>query len=92
MTYHHVPVDWDNPEPSDFDAFESLMRSHAQDKTLVHCAANYRVTAFYSLFAMKWLGWSNAEAKAFRASIWEGSDYPVWEQFISRITAAISRA
>jgi protein tyrosine phosphatase (PTP) superfamily phosphohydrolase (DUF442 family) len=92
MTYHHIPVDWENPKAGDFDAFEYLLESLPEEKTLIHCAANYRVTAFYSLFAMKHLGWSSAEAQAFRASIWEGSDYPVWEQFISRMRASLSEA
>ena len=26
--------------------------------------------------------WSKAQADQFRASIWQGSDYPIWEAFI----------
>ena len=85
MTYHHIPVVWDNPQESDFAAFERLMQQLSAEKTLIHCAANYRVTAFYSLYAQKHLGWSAAQAAAFRASIWEGGDYPVWEKFIDHI-------
>ena len=50
-----------------------LKRSCTQlpaSKTLIHCAANFRVTAFYSLYAMKHLGWSEAQAAEFRASVW----------------------
>ena len=54
-------------------------------KTLIHCAANFRVTAFYSLYAEKHLGWSEAQADALRSKIWQGSDYPVWEAFSSTI-------
>jgi hypothetical protein len=54
-------------------------------RTLVHCAANFRVSAFYGLYAMKHLGWSVEQAEAFRATIWDGSDYPVWEAFISQM-------
>jgi hypothetical protein len=61
-------------------------------KTLIHCAANFRVTAFYSLYAQKHLGWSAAQAEAFRAAIWSGSHEPIWEQFIARIKAEIERA
>jgi protein tyrosine phosphatase (PTP) superfamily phosphohydrolase (DUF442 family) len=92
MTYHHFPVDWENPKTGDFDAFENLLESLPEEKILIHCAANYRVTAFYSLFAMKHLRWSSAEAEAFRASIWEGSDYPVWVRFISQMEASLSQA
>jgi protein tyrosine phosphatase (PTP) superfamily phosphohydrolase (DUF442 family) len=83
MTYHHIPVDWENPQTSDFDAFDSVMQQLPPGKTLIHCAANFRVTAFYSLYAMKHLNWSAAQAAEFRASIWAGSDYPIWEKFIA---------
>jgi protein tyrosine phosphatase (PTP) superfamily phosphohydrolase (DUF442 family) len=82
MSYHHIPVDWENPQASDFAAFEAVMQAHPADKVLIHCAANFRVTAFYSLYAMKHLGWTEAQADEFRATIWEGSDYPIWEKFV----------
>ena len=56
-----------------------------ESRTLLHCAANFRVSAFYGLYAVKHLGWSVEQAEAFRAPIWESSDYPVWEAFISRL-------
>lgn len=90
MTYYHIPVDWENPQESDFEAFEAVVKQLAEEKTLIHCAANFRVTAFYSLYAMKHLGWSEAQADEFRASIWQGSDHPVWERFISRMKANIT--
>lgn len=92
MAYYHIPVIWQNPTESDFAAFEHTMSQVSGQKTLIHCAANFRVTAFYALYALKHLGWSEAEANAFRASIWRGSDYPVWERFISEMSAKIMRA
>lgn len=89
MAYHHIPVDWANPTEHDFGAFEQAMLARQAGKTLIHCAANFRATAFYSLYAMKQLGWSPAQAEAFRASIWHGSDYPQWESFIHRMQATI---
>src|SRR3972149_9940774 len=89
MSYYHIPVEWEDPKESDFDAFENVMKQMPQQKLLIHCAANFRVTAFYSLYAMKNLGWSEAQADEFRASIWQGSDYPVWERFIQMMKDAI---
>ena len=89
MTYHHIPVAWENPQESDFAAFEAVMQEHPGDKTLIHCAANFRVTAFYSLYAMKHLGWTETQADEFRASIWEGSDHPIWEKFIDDIKSKV---
>jgi protein tyrosine phosphatase (PTP) superfamily phosphohydrolase (DUF442 family) len=89
MKYHHIPVPWEHPSDADFAAFERAMQSAGEGKTLVHCAANFRATAFYSLYALKHLGWSPARAAEFRASIWHGSHFPVWDEFISRTQAAI---
>jgi protein tyrosine phosphatase (PTP) superfamily phosphohydrolase (DUF442 family) len=90
MAYDYIQVDWEQPTDADFDAFERAMQSSGDEKTLIHCAANFRVTAFYSLYAMKHLGWSQARAEEFRSSIWKGGDYPVWEEFIRRTQARIA--
>ncbi|MBL8058201.1 MAG: protein tyrosine phosphatase family protein [Anaerolineales bacterium] len=90
LAYIHIPVEWGRPRPEDFEAFERAMAARPAGKTLLHCAANFRVTAFYSLYAQKHLGWSVEQAEAFRASIWAGSDYPVWEQFIAALRAQIA--
>ena len=87
LKHYHIPVDWAAPQASDFAAFEQAMQASADDKVLIHCAANFRVTAFYSLYALKHLGWTAEQAGAFRAVIWQDSDYPVWDEFISRLTA-----
>ena len=91
MTYHHIPVAWENPQESDFAAFEAVMQDHLADKMLIHCAANFRVTAFYSLYALKHLGWTEAQADEFRASIWRGSNYPIWEKFIGDMKSKVRR-
>jgi protein tyrosine phosphatase (PTP) superfamily phosphohydrolase (DUF442 family) len=91
MAYHHIPVKWDNPQASDFAAFEAILHESSADKTLIHCAANFRVTAFYSLYAIKHLGWTEAQADEFRASIWAGSDYPIWEKFIGEMKGGLER-
>src|SRR5450755_3905237 len=43
MSYHHIPVKWDSPKDSDFEEFEHVMNKLPAGKTLIHCAANYRV-------------------------------------------------
>jgi protein tyrosine phosphatase (PTP) superfamily phosphohydrolase (DUF442 family) len=90
MNYFHIPVVWDNPQESDYQAFERVMSDLPAGRTLIHCAANFRVTAFYSLYAQQHLGWSKDEAEKFRAQIWAGSDYPIWRAFIARMTDRIA--
>lgn len=83
MDYHYLPVAWDSPSEADFTAFAGVMDGLAPEgRTLLHCAANFRVSAFYGLYAIDRLGWSVDRAEAFRAQIWSSSDYPVWERFI----------
>jgi protein tyrosine phosphatase (PTP) superfamily phosphohydrolase (DUF442 family) len=90
MRYHHIPVEWDQPKESDFEAFVDVVERLPKGKTLIHCAANFRVTAFYSLYAQKHLGWSKAQSEAFRDSVWKISDYPVWEKFIELMEAKLA--
>jgi uncharacterized protein (TIGR01244 family) len=89
MSYYHLPVDWQNPTERDFDEFEKLMMQLPVQPTLIHCAMNYRVTAFYALYAMKHLGWSEQQADEFRASVWAESNYPIWEKFVSAMKEKI---
>jgi uncharacterized protein (TIGR01244 family) len=90
MAYYHIPVAWDNPTVSDFERFDALLGQLPAGKTLIHCAANFRVTAFYSLYAQKRLGWSETQAEEFRAAIWQGSNYPVWERFVAEMRRSIA--
>ncbi|CUS04052.2 protein of unknown function [Candidatus Promineifilum breve] len=84
MAYVHIPVEWGNPTDADYDAFEQAMSQLAGEKLLIHCAANFRATAFYGLYAHEHRGWSAEQAAAFRTPIWAGSDYPIWEAFIAQ--------
>lgn len=84
LDYVHIPVDWGNPTDDDFAAFERALIERPEANVLIHCVANYRVTTFYSLYARRHLGWTEAQAAALRDRIWAGSDYPVWQAFIER--------
>ena len=70
MAYHHIPVEWMMPLKENFTAFVQTMDSLGDRKVLVHCAANYRATAFYSTYAMRKHGWSAQQADALIARIW----------------------
>ena len=91
MIYHHIPVIWEAPTEADFAAFEKVMLALPAGKTLVHCYANYRVTAFYGLFALKHLGWSEQQLDELRSQIWAGSDFPIWEKFVADMKQTITR-
>lgn len=46
MDYFHLPVPFDNPQPAHLKKFLKLMAMLQPEKTWVHCAMNYRVSAF----------------------------------------------
>ena len=50
-------------------------------RTLVHCAANKRVTAFLGLYRVIRLGWTPDEAFALMRTVWEPD--AVWSRFIA---------
>jgi protein tyrosine phosphatase (PTP) superfamily phosphohydrolase (DUF442 family) len=50
LTYTHIPVRFDSPTESDLLAFFNAMDAAQGRRVLVHCAANYRVTAFLGLY------------------------------------------
>jgi uncharacterized protein (TIGR01244 family) len=90
MTYHHIPVAWDRPSPADFQTFDAVMQALPPGPALLHCMANYRVTAFYGLHAMKHLGWSADQADALMAPIWQGELYPAWRDFIAEMREGLA--
>lgn len=89
MTYVHIPVVWDDPQKEDFVAFEVALQVAEGEKTLVHCAANYRVTAFVSLYAMKHWGWSAEQADGLMAHVWQQGEFPVWDALVAELRAEI---
>lgn len=89
MAYHLIPVAWDRPTEEDFQAFDSVMLDLPPGLALLHCMANYRVTAFYGLHALKHLGWTPEQADALMAPIWKGESYPAWQTLIARLREQI---
>jgi protein tyrosine phosphatase (PTP) superfamily phosphohydrolase (DUF442 family) len=89
MAYFHIPVAWDNPKVRDFEEFKKVMLTLEGQKVLIHCAANYRVTAFYAAYAKQHLEWTEEQAGNLRARIWESNpDWrmdDVWSDFIQAV-------
>ena len=50
MSYFHIPVDFENPKLSDLKLFINVMQSLGANKVWVHCAKNYRVSAFMYVY------------------------------------------
>ncbi|MBN7795756.1 protein tyrosine phosphatase family protein [Parahaliea mediterranea] len=83
IDYFYIPVDFAHPVAEDYAAFVRAMGACRGKRLLIHCAANYRVSAFYAIYAWEHLGWSATRAREHIASIWQLEDNPPWESFIA---------
>jgi len=89
MEYFHLPVDFAEPTESDFEKFCMLVESQVNKQVFIHCAANYRVTVFYALYAMKYGILGRDAALSVVSSIWNLDDFPVWKDFFERVMLEI---
>jgi protein tyrosine phosphatase (PTP) superfamily phosphohydrolase (DUF442 family) len=85
LEYIHIPVDFKNPTRADFERFSESMDRLLGKKTHVHCAANWRVTAFYSLFEVRRARWTISEATEFIHGVWKPAEHSGWSKFIADI-------
>lgn len=91
LGYHYIPVDFAAPSHSDFEAFAAALEANQGKVVHIHCAANYRVSAFWSLWALRTGRWTEAEADQFLEGIWgtDHSEYPVWWAFMAEERARL---
>jgi len=85
--YTHIPVPFDAPDDTHFDAFRAALEQ-APQPLHVHCIMNWRVSAFFYRLHRDVLGMPEPEARALMQQQWEPdrSDRPewaVWAQFIA---------
>jgi len=83
LDYVHIPVDFDAPTRADLERFVEAMDGLVDRTVHVHCAANYRVSAFYGLYALRTGRWTEAQADALVRDLWDPSEHPVWAAFIA---------
>lgn len=82
MHYVHIPVDFKHPTDADFAAFCTALQAATGQKTLVHCAANMRVSAFMYRYRTHVLGEDKTLAEQDLHRIWK--PFAAWEDFIGR--------
>ena len=80
LIYHHIPVIFEHPQVTELLQFISLMNTHSHQKTLVHCAANYRASAFTGIYLFEAGLLNEDEMQAFIEDVWQPD--AVWQQFI----------
>lgn len=80
LNYLHIPVDWKAPQKRDYYLFAQAMQLEPERKTLLHCQANFRATAFAMLYRVLHEGVPLDQAKADMNSIWVPNS--TWTAFI----------
>ena len=85
LDYLYLPVDFAAPTLADYEQFRQFMQTAQERKLLVHCAANYRVSAFYSRYACETGKWSAQQADQFMLSLWQPGEHPPWPQWLEQV-------
>jgi protein tyrosine phosphatase (PTP) superfamily phosphohydrolase (DUF442 family) len=62
LSYFHIPVPFDRPQPEHLRLFFSLMDALENQKVLVHCVVNARVSAFMYKYLTLKKGWPTEQA------------------------------
>jgi protein tyrosine phosphatase (PTP) superfamily phosphohydrolase (DUF442 family) len=89
MTYVHIPVKFDAPQPADFEQFTRMLDACAGQCVFVHCAANMRVSAFIFLHRLKH-GADRATAESDLKKIWQPDG--LWREFVNERLAGLGQA
>ena len=82
MDYINIPVNWGTPTRDGLNVFMDAMDANRDRKIHVHCEANFRASAFITLYRITRLGWKPEDAFKVMHTIWDEDAYPVWKMFI----------
>jgi len=80
LEYTHIPVDFKNPEVTDLKRFFQVMEQNNEKNILVHCAYNWRVSAFVYLYRTIKQDCDEETARNDMLAIWEPDE--TWQAFI----------
>ena len=81
--YIHIPVPFDAPQLRHYRQFTRALQSVGNEKVLVHCARNMRVSTFAALYRVKEHNYPLDQAWFDIREIWEPDE--VWARFIARV-------
>ncbi|SMN00465.1 hypothetical protein SPONN_1707 [uncultured Candidatus Thioglobus sp.] len=80
MIYIHIPVPYEAPNKTHLNNFLHIMEALSNQKVWVHCALNYRVSAFLYQYGRLSLKVNHQEAQKFMLPSWNPDD--VWQEFM----------
>jgi len=87
LRYTHIPVPFDAPDDSHFEAFVAAYEPN-KEAVHVHCIANMRVSAFLYRYHREVKGMAEPQARSLMERIWspDSDDRPTlapWARFIA---------
>ena len=82
IAYFFIPVDFSKPQESDYQEFYGILTSNPLKKMHIHCAANYRASVFYAVYAFESQLWSKYQAESFIIDIWQPQQHLPWLDFL----------
>jgi len=82
MRYFHIPVNFERPTAEHLRTFIKVMRALEGEKVWVHCAFNWRVSAFMYHYLRFEKGVAAADARGPVLKAWEPEMPPVWVEFL----------
>ena len=82
MAFVQIPVPWEKPEPRHLQQFFGVMEAFGGRKVWVHCARNFRVSAFVYLYRRLRLGEAHEAALHPLRTVWQPN--PIWQAFIDQ--------
>lgn len=85
MDYLHIPVDFKAPSLTDLHRFFNVMEQHEQKNIFVHCALNWRVSAFLFLYRTIKCDYPVSDALSDLHNVWTPDD--TWQAFIDSALA-----
>lgn len=83
IKYVNIPVDFNHPTPEDFASFCTALQQNTPQPTLIHCAANLRVSAFMYLYRRIYKNYSEEKASIDLHKIWHPNS--TWQKFIQQV-------
>jgi protein tyrosine phosphatase (PTP) superfamily phosphohydrolase (DUF442 family) len=85
MEYLHIPVVWEEPTLQDLSRFLEAMERYQGSRIFVHCALNWRVSAFVFLGQVIEQAVDYQRARLALEQVWQPN--ATWEDFIARALA-----
>jgi protein tyrosine phosphatase (PTP) superfamily phosphohydrolase (DUF442 family) len=86
MEYVHIPVSFEEPQVADYLKFEEAMDRSRDVKLLVHCAMNFRASAFIALYRIRRTGADRDAALHDMRSVWQPD--AAWSKLIDTLLAS----